>query len=124
LVRDKKEEAQYVILDAPDSIDTVPIAINDRGEISGWFVGGSQSGRTRGFLREPDSRIIVFDAPNSTYTSVIWMNGVSHIAGILAIQEVFCIADRKLVDARAGVDGRTHAYPGLGIARWERNLHG
>ena len=41
-----------------------------------------------------------------------------------AREEMFCAAHRELDGARAGLDGRTHAHPGTGIARRKSDVHG
>jgi len=49
--------------DPPDSVNTQPASINDKGEITGLYTGTDYF--NRGFVREPDGTIITFDAPGA-----------------------------------------------------------
>ena len=54
---------------------TTPIAINPRGQITGY--AGND-----GFLRQPDGSIVIFDGPNSTSTQSTAINSKGQITGV------------------------------------------
>jgi len=55
-----------VSFDPSGSVRTVPSAINQGGEVTGWY--NDSSGVTHGFLREADGTIVSFDPAGSTGT--------------------------------------------------------
>ncbi len=65
--------------DVPGGIDTSPLAVSTTGEVTGFF-GDPATGKTRGFLRYADGKILTFDvAGMNTIPSAI--NSAGQIAG-------------------------------------------
>jgi hypothetical protein len=65
-VRDRK--GNITVFDAPDASGPTPrgtaaMSINGRGDVTGEFSDASQGGNARGFVRDGDGNITVFDAP-------------------------------------------------------------
>ena len=65
--------------DPADSISTYPVAMNARGQISGYY--SDMSLAYHGFLREKDGSIVTFDVPDSTNTYPTSMNAAGQITG-------------------------------------------
>jgi|SRR5580698_8470008 hypothetical protein len=72
-------KASYVTFDPPTSRFTNPFAINDKGQITGYWFDGKLY---HGFLREPDGTITSFDPPNSVATTPLSITDKGVIAGI------------------------------------------
>ena len=73
----------FTTFDVPDSTETLPVAINLRGQIAGSYVSTTtdHNGNLRlGFVREPDGKIVVFDAGGTdegqrTFATAISLGG-------------------------------------------------
>jgi hypothetical protein len=53
----------FIAFDAPNAHITRGLSINDHGNVAGVFEDGSQSNKARGFLRNANGSITVFDGP-------------------------------------------------------------
>jgi len=71
-------EAGYVSFDPPTSGFTMPLSINDKGAISGYWFDGNLY---HGFLRTPDGTITTFDPPGSVETTPLGMNDYGLVVG-------------------------------------------
>ena len=69
----------------PPAFDTLPQAINDLGEITGYFV---DSNGWHGFLREPKGSFVVFDAGLAD-TFALAINQGGQITGVYTAENVF-----------------------------------
>jgi len=63
-----------------DAADTLPQAINDQGQIAGYYAPQS-FGVTSGFLRHRNGNVITFDVPGAIATRAKVINDSSQIAG-------------------------------------------
>ena len=68
----------YAQIDYPGSIGTGCSAINDEGQIVGWYVDASQN--THGFLLEED-RFRTLDVPGAVSTFALGINNLGQIVG-------------------------------------------
>jgi hypothetical protein len=74
----------FVVFSAPDAgklngQGTVPVAINDKGVIAGYYVDSAN--HFHGFIREADGTITEFDPPGMTDTHSTAINGRKQIVG-------------------------------------------
>ena len=66
--------AEIVTFQIPGTTNFQPLAINDKGQVTGIAVYPSA---VRGFLRQPDGTVTIFDAgPSGTYPAAISPAGV------------------------------------------------
>jgi hypothetical protein len=63
----------------PGSSTTIPIAINDAGEIAGFYLDTSDV--PHGFLCETIASCTTIDVPNGTFTRILGLNGAGDISG-------------------------------------------
>jgi probable HAF family extracellular repeat protein len=70
--------ADPVVFDVPGSVNTVPLDINDRGDIVGSFT--TADGRQHGFLWSR-GELTIIDAPNALSTAVTGVNNRGDMVG-------------------------------------------
>lgn len=70
----------FLAFDPPGSVDTIPEAVNNRGQIVGTFqdTGGVQ----HGFLRQPNASLVAIDPPGSVFTEAFGINDEGVIVGL------------------------------------------
>ena len=56
-------------------------AINARGEVAGYFGDTTQANKTRGFVRDINGDVTVFDVPNAWSTVPASINDRGDVAG-------------------------------------------
>jgi len=80
-------EQTYIVFDAPNATGTQPTSINANGEITGYFSelqfieDNIRCTPCRGFVRNVQGIITVFDAPNASTTFPSSINERGQIAG-------------------------------------------
>ena len=75
--------AKLITFQVPGSTGTVPLAISNKGEVTGWF--SDQAGQ-HGFVRAADGTITTIDLPDATLTYPTAINGEGAIVGLAVIQ--------------------------------------
>jgi len=70
----------FQAFDPPGSVDTVPHAINTRGQSVGRFQDGA--GVVHGYLRQVDGSFVTIDPPQTTFTTAFGINDAGTIVGI------------------------------------------
>jgi YVTN family beta-propeller protein len=70
----------FLAFDPPGSVDTVPQAVNDRGEIVGRF--RDSAGVVHAYLRQGDGSFVTIDPPGSMFTVAFDINDAGTIVGI------------------------------------------
>ena len=70
----------FQAFDPPGSVDTVPHAINNRGQIVGRFQDAG--GVTHGYLRQSDGSFVTIDAPSSVLSDAYGINDLGVIVGL------------------------------------------
>jgi hypothetical protein len=74
-------EQTIISFDPPGSTYTIPTAINQSGEVAGYYTTDGNTGEAHGFLRQPGGTIVAFDPPGSTGTLAYGINTSGMIVG-------------------------------------------
>jgi probable HAF family extracellular repeat protein len=82
---------QIATLTLPNATQTQPLAINDTGQITGYYSDGQ--GTEHGFIYD-DGNTISFDPPGSTDTNPVAINASGQVIGIYSDGEVENGVDR------------------------------
>jgi hypothetical protein len=70
---------QIIVFDPPGSLGTLPVAINNSGQITGYY---NANGSTYlGFVRNADGSFVSFSPPTATFTQPTAMNSQGTIVG-------------------------------------------
>lgn len=80
----RHSDGHFTMFDAPNAIDTEVTAVNDDGEIVGYFSDGSQGRKERAYVRDHVGAFTVFDAPNALWTAAFGINFRSDVTGYFA----------------------------------------
>ena len=75
----------FQFFEAPDSAFTFGTGINDAGLVVGQYVDSSSA--TRGYVREPEGTLTLFDFPDAITTSVEGINNTDQIVGWTLFEE-------------------------------------
>jgi len=68
--------------DVPNATSTAPTAVNDSGNIAGFFSDGSENGKYRVFLRSPSGTFTTFDTPQpGSFFGLAVLNPSGAVAG-------------------------------------------
>jgi hypothetical protein len=79
----RTREGDITIFDAPDASGTFVTAINDGGEVAGYFnfLDATQANRVRGFVRDIHGDVTVLDVPNAWASVATSINDRGDVAG-------------------------------------------
>jgi hypothetical protein len=75
----REKHAHLLHFEVPGSKATYPLAINEGGTVTGYYI--TKSGATSGFVREDDGHITTFDVPGSALTEPVSINTAGDITG-------------------------------------------
>jgi hypothetical protein len=77
-----EEQTFFITFQVQGSTNTSPVAINNAGEVAGYYATASDPFETfHGFLRDARGAFKTFDAPGSVSTQPVGVNGEGTIAG-------------------------------------------
>jgi hypothetical protein len=80
-----RRASKIVTIDYPGALLTFLVAINDEGEIIGYYV--DSDGLVKSFLREPDGTYVAVDPPGTTFGTIIWsINNRGSVTGTFTDQ--------------------------------------
>ena len=86
--------------DPPGSLETIPTAINDSGQVVGRFMNSESPGH--GFLRNSDGTFDDFDLPGSFFTNPNAINNSGEVVGYAVFNIDSNIISRGFVRDRKG----------------------
>jgi hypothetical protein len=80
-----RRHPKIVTIDYPGALLTLLVAINDEGEIIGYYL--DSDGLTKSFLREPNGTYVAVDPPGAAFGTIIWsINNRGSVTGTFTDQ--------------------------------------